>query len=120
MAECMEYKLSMFNNLIDREAETLLFNSRTRALVKLDGAEKNMYFLAMNDGVRISEYAVKNNEFFTDLYTNEFIVEYDKDEFDLLNTMNDWITKIDSNIFFNITNGIVFKTDNILADMNRK
>ncbi|MGP1544628.1 MAG: radical SAM protein [Candidatus Fimenecus sp.] len=34
--------------------------------------------------------------------------------------MNDWITKIDSNIFFNITNGIVFKTDNILADMNRK
>ncbi|MGF7109805.1 radical SAM protein [Treponema pedis] len=82
----MEYKLSMFNNLIDREAETLLFNSRTRALVKLDGAEKNMYFLAMNDGVRISEYAVKNNEFFTDLYTNEFIVEYDKDEFDLLNT----------------------------------
>lgn len=86
MAECMEYKLSMFNNLIDREAETLLFNSRTRALVKLDGAEKNMYFLAMNDGVRISEYAVKNNEFFTDLYTNEFIVEYDKDEFDLLNT----------------------------------
>ena len=87
MAECMEYKLSMFNNLIDREAETLLFNSRTRALVKLDGAEKNMYFLAMNDGVRISEYAVKNNEFFTDLYTN------------LLNTMNDWITKIDSNIF---------------------
>lgn len=48
MAECMEYKLPMFNNLIDREAETLLFNSRTRALVKLDGAEKNMYFLAMN------------------------------------------------------------------------
>ena len=34
--------------------------------------------------------------------------------------MNDWITMIDSNIFFNITNGIVFKTDNILADMNRK
>ena len=48
MAECMEYKLSMFNNLIDREAETLLFNSRTRTSVKLDGAEKNMYFLAMN------------------------------------------------------------------------
>ncbi len=45
MTECMEYKLPMFNNLIDREAETLLFNSRTRALVKLDSAEKICIFL---------------------------------------------------------------------------
>ena len=68
MAECMEYKLSMFNNLIDREAETLLFNSRTRALVKLDGAEKNMYFLAMNDGIRISEYKVIKYIFYFHTY----------------------------------------------------